>query len=221
MKTILTAGSLGLVLTNSVALLSTIPVARGQDLLSFEGETLRIERNYVPQHVARQLYQDLLELSENDKFDANVVDYKGDAGAKASQPQTSPTMYDIHRTVQQKSDEKKSVVFRIENLTGKSYNSTKELVHKVVPNNVLEDKGTIHVYFSSPGAAALANHTDVTDIFVLQLDGAKDWFLCEVRCFLLPVCVFGDYSDDILLSLGNWFRKRPLQQQARHLFNIQ
>lgn len=187
MKTILLDVSLGLFLRISVALMWMIPAAYGQELLSFEGETLRIERNYVPQHVARKLYQDLVHLS--DTFDATVVDYKGDAGAKGSQPQTSPTMYDIHKTVRDKSEEKKSVVFRIENLTGKSYKHTKELVNKVVPNKILDDKGTIHVYFSSPGAAALANHTDVTDIFVLQLDGAKDWFLCEVRCCVLPVCV--------------------------------
>ena len=38
---------------------------------------------------------------------------------------------------------------------------------------------TAHVYVSSPGAAALANHTDVTDVLVLQLRGAKAWRVCD------------------------------------------
>ena len=50
-------------------------------------------------------------------------------------------------------------------------------------HEILEDDGTIHLYLSSRNAAALANHTDVTDIFVLQLDGAKEWTLCEETGF--------------------------------------
>ncbi|KAH8068831.1 hypothetical protein JL721_6401 [Aureococcus anophagefferens] len=41
------------------------------------------------------------------------------------------------------------------------------------------DRGdTAHVYVSSPGAAALANHTDVTDVLVVQLRGSKTWRVC-------------------------------------------
>ena len=57
------------------------------------------------------------------------------------------------------------------------------MINKVIPNDVLEDDGTIHLYLSSRDAAALANHTDITDIFVIQLDGAKDWLLCEESGF--------------------------------------
>ena len=37
---------------------------------------------------------------------------------------------------------------------------------------------TAHVYVSPPGGAALANHTDETDVVVLQVSGAKDWTVC-------------------------------------------
>lgn len=53
------------------------------------------------------------------------------------------------------------------------------VIHETVQNNVLKDDGTIHLYVSRPNSAALGNHTDITDIFVLQLDGAKEWLLCQ------------------------------------------
>ena len=46
-------------------------------------------------------------------------------------------------------------------------------------SSVLEDGGTIHVYVSPANSAALANHTDSTDIFVLQLKGEKEWMFCQ------------------------------------------
>jgi len=120
-----------------------------------------------------------------------LFDLKGDAGApivtetpSSSSPTkalrdvvTTTTTADFERGM----DGRRSVVFRIEHLTGASYSRTKELINDVVPNRILDDDGggTIHLYASSPGAAALSNHTDVTDIFVLQLFGAKEWFLCQ------------------------------------------
>ena len=38
---------------------------------------------------------------------------------------------------------------------------------------------TAHVYISGPGAPALPNHTDVTEIVVLQLLGRKKWLYCQ------------------------------------------
>jgi len=35
-----------------------------------------------------------------------------------------------------------------------------------------------HLYVSSPGAAALANHSDTTDVAIYQLAGTKRWFAC-------------------------------------------
>ena len=37
---------------------------------------------------------------------------------------------------------------------------------------------TAHIYVSAPNAAALANHTDVTDVLVLQVGGSKEWTVC-------------------------------------------
>ena len=40
---------------------------------------------------------------------------------------------------------------------------------------------TAHVYVSNQGASALKNHTDVTEILVLQLVGRKEWLYCRER----------------------------------------
>ena len=39
----------------------------------------------------------------------------------------------------------------------------------------------MHVYISSQGASALPNHTDVTEIVVLQLLGRKEWLYCREK----------------------------------------
>lgn len=75
--------------------------------------------------------------------------------------------------------EEHSLVYYVENLGGTSYDRAKEILSTVVSPSVMLNGGTAHLYMSSPGAAALDNHTDVTDIVVLQLDGAKEWVLCS------------------------------------------
>ena len=40
---------------------------------------------------------------------------------------------------------------------------------------------TAHVYISGAGASALPNHTDVTEIVVLQLLGRKEWLYCREK----------------------------------------
>ena len=40
---------------------------------------------------------------------------------------------------------------------------------------------TAHVYISNQGASALKNHTDVTEVLVLQLLGRKEWLYCRER----------------------------------------
>ncbi len=37
---------------------------------------------------------------------------------------------------------------------------------------------TTHVYFSGPGGSALEPHTDMYDVFVIQLFGSKTWTVC-------------------------------------------
>lgn len=38
---------------------------------------------------------------------------------------------------------------------------------------------TTHLYLSSPGSAALKNHSDLTDVAVWQLGGSKQWLWCS------------------------------------------
>ena len=38
---------------------------------------------------------------------------------------------------------------------------------------------TAHVYVSAEGASALGNHTDITDVLILQLAGRKEWLHCS------------------------------------------
>ena len=56
----------------------------------------------------------------------------------------------------------------------KTLRKTEALINHAVNNTVLENGGTVHLHMSSPGVAALSNHTDTTDIAVLQLEGEKE-----------------------------------------------
>ena len=71
-----------------------------------------------------------------------------------------------------------SAVLRLEALA--SAPGAAEALARLLPRTVYDpDRGdTAHVYASSPGAAALANHTDVTDVLVVQLRGSKTWRVC-------------------------------------------
>ena len=159
-------------------------------LLSFQDATLRVERQFLSFDVAERLYQELLEHGMPKQQDHHGDDeedlgphtwlFKGHAGTSIDPP-VGVSAREALRTVLAHDDDddphhrKQSVVFRFELLSGIYYeNAKKKLIHQVVPNRVLENEGTIHLYASSRGASALANHTDVTDIFVLQLDGVKD-----------------------------------------------
>jgi len=73
---------------------------------------------------------------------------------------------------------KESLVYYVEQIDGEPFERSKEMINNVTPNSVLEDGGTVHLYMSSPDAAALDNHTDTTDIVVVQLEGEKEWLLC-------------------------------------------
>ena len=50
---------------------------------------------------------------------------------------------------------------------------------------------TAHVYISSEGASALANHTDVTEIAVVQLRGRKEWLHCREKAEVAPFLAAG------------------------------
>ena len=100
-------------------------------------------------------------------------------GLDLSQSQFHEVISYVHEV-----DATASFVYRLEHLNDLAKRNSFDLVKDVVTdrsNRVMEDGGTMHMYVSAPGAAAMANHTDTTDIFVLHLDGAKEWMLCEER----------------------------------------
>lgn len=77
-------------------------------------------------------------------------------------------------------EDQHSLVYYLEQMDGPSLERSKDILSSVVSPSFLEQsKNTIHLYLSAPGTAALGNHTDTTDIVVLQLEGAKEWFLCR------------------------------------------
>ncbi|KAH8094075.1 glutathione transferase [Aureococcus anophagefferens] len=79
-------------------------------------------------------------------------------------------------------EERMSVVARLEYLFGvdASERAATAAVERLFPKPVFDlDRGdTAHVYVSAPGAAALANHTDLNDVVVFQIAGAKAWHVC-------------------------------------------
>lgn len=91
---------------------------------------------------------------------------------------------------------KHNLLYLLEKLQGPSRDRTRRILSEYVDESIWKSTSTtgettttalnkeagdmvsVHLYLSAPGTAALANHTDITDIAVLQLDGAKEWFLC-------------------------------------------
>lgn len=161
---------------------------------TFSDTTYRIERQYVPNIIAKTLLQRLVQEgvpterdSESDKFYPDNVKVLGNNGLDTVE-QLSVENYtvalqkfgteDYHALTQERSHDT-SVVYYIEQLEGAPRERSEKIIQEVAPNSILEDGGTIHLYLSSPGAAALGNHTDTTPIVVLQLDGEKEWFLCK------------------------------------------
>ena len=58
-----------------------------------------------------------------------------------------------------------------------------DLLAPVLPLSSKRERNTTtaHVYISGAGASALPNHTDVTEIVVLQLLGRKEWLYCREK----------------------------------------
>ena len=153
-------------------------------LLTFDVEHPRVVRQYVEEDVAHQLYMDLVSVGipDDDRREGNpdLIKFFEDAGQVMPEELIPPAHEAInHINNNPVGGSLTSFVLRLEYLHDIPYDVSKGLIHDVVPNHILEDGGTIHLYVSSQGAAALANHTDITDIFVLHLDGVKEWLLCE------------------------------------------
>lgn len=154
--------------------------------------TYRIERQFVANLTAQKVLHDLVHQgvpleSEDDLFPREAVRKIGDAGQK------DVSQYDVaeYSSVLQhfstpeyhhppgSSNNKHSVVYYIEQTDGPSLERAKEILSNVASPSILGNGGTAHLYMSAPGTSALGNHTDTTDIVVLQLAGVKEWYLCS------------------------------------------
>jgi len=147
--------------------------------------SLRIERGLVTQEEVQTLYQEILEVAvpgPRDGFHRSLLGIMGDAGAHVERMTSQERVTQFRRIMEPQGEDfqaRGSGILRIEHLQDTDRDKVKRVVNEGIENRVLEDEGTIHVYLSRPNSAALPNHTDTTDIFVLQLDGAKEWTLCE------------------------------------------
>ena len=76
-----------------------------------------------------------------------------------------------------------SAVLRLEHLSGDAVEerAAAAVVSAIFPQPVYDPArgDTAHVYVSADQSAALANHTDVTDVLALQVSGRKAWTVCE------------------------------------------
>lgn len=156
-----------------------------QILLNGKIDRLHIERSLVEPEAASALYREILRTATpgpKDKFSPHLVAIHGDGGANDDDDLTTSVkalkfqdIVDVHSN----STKRESGLLRVEHLKDIDKQKVDDLIYDVVPNKVLEEEGTIHLYLSRPDSSALANHTDTTDIAVLQLEGVKEWLFCQ------------------------------------------
>lgn len=143
---------------------------------------LRIERGFVATETAFGVFEGIRDGTipyPQDRVSNNLLTIKGDAGGTIDFSNTSDQVQAFRDIIHDEAEGRVSGILRIQDLKQRKYEYAKELVSTAVENSVIEDGGTIHLYLSRPESAALANHTDIYDIFVLQLAGAKEWILCD------------------------------------------
>lgn len=152
-----------------------------------EATPVRIERNFFPRSLTTTTLNALVHNgvpNEEDDFPPNALKVIGDGGV-GNVPQFAPTEYSaLLRNFAKEAGstlEKHSLVYYIENTNDATIERAQEILSKVADPSILGEAegGTVHLYMSAPGVAALGNHTDTTDIVVLQLDGSKEWLLCS------------------------------------------
>ena len=152
---------------------------------TFEDEYPRVVRNFVDKDAADLLKGSIMESI----FPQGRQEPQDDAGlhpnlvsvfeGPGKDLELEPSEFYRATELVEQPESTHSIVHRMEYLQNPEYDNVNQLIQEVVPNTIMEEGGTIHMYMSSAGSSALANHTDVTDIFVLHLDGAKEWMLCE------------------------------------------
>lgn len=129
------------------------------------------------------------------------ADPLGEDGIKEKTKKTSSR--NLYQYPQQQGQEQHSLVYYLEKLRESTLAINDGYIQQVVKNTVLETKGTIHLYLSTPHTAALGNHTDTTNIVVLQLHGTKEWLLCQEK-----TSTISSRSNDMIVSGAAGLRAR-------------
>jgi hypothetical protein len=123
--------------------------------------------------------------------------FVGDAGTPLNATEIPTSMDEVINGFLY-SSERRSAVFRLEHLIEEQpaatsidavYSRLGPLADVLRPFHPLgrgKGKPTAHMYISNGGASALENHTDVTEILVLQLFGRKEWMYCTSQESRLP-----------------------------------
>lgn len=178
----------------ALALLPTTSLGRPSSASissQFTDKKHRIERSFAPPDEAKKLLLQIVHEgfeTEPTKLESRTVvvkGYQGDPNVEQLEKEQFASALKAFITNDnhgnQPTDDHTSLVYYIERLQKPTLEVNENLIQKVVDNNVLADGGTIHLYLSSPKASALANHTDTTDIVVVQLEGKKEWLLCKEK----------------------------------------
>ncbi|KAL3930218.1 MAG: hypothetical protein SGBAC_011855 [Bacillariaceae sp.] len=143
---------------------------------------LRIQRNFVSEEGASQLFEIITEVScpyPKDAIADGLLSINGHGGIAYDFPTDEDKITAFRDIVDGRTNGQVSGILRLQLVKDVARKHVRSIVNNTIENSVIEDGGTIHLYLSRPEASALANHTDVTDIFVLQLSGAKEWILCD------------------------------------------
>lgn len=163
---------------------------------SFKDVTYRIERDFAASRDTQQLLHQIVyegidastdRLSHRETL--KLVADRGEdhpAGEDLESSQFASLMQefispDFHHHDPHDPSKNYSLIYYMEHLAPDALEKNQNFVNQVVENSILEDGGTLHLYMSAPNMAALKNHTDTTDIVVLQLDGEKEWLLCSEK----------------------------------------
>lgn len=167
----------------------------------FIDRSYRIERQFVPTSTASKVMKDLVysavpnnEEAPEDFFSMGAVRKIGDSGnthveqydiseySSALQNFTTPEYHAMSGGDGGSGQGKHSLVYYLEEMEGPPLERAEEVISTVASHSFLQQgTSSVHLYMSSPGSAALKNHTDTTDIAVLQLHGAKEWLLCTAE----------------------------------------
>lgn len=189
----LSAAVLTLFVPTALASISKLPS-------QFTDKTYRIARQFATAPDAKNLLHKLVYEgveTEIENLDWDVVTLMGDGGKRPEKPllreEYIPAMQEFISNDNSNDAKNHSLVYYIESLAPPTRRTNKAMIQEVVENTVLEEGGTVHLYLSGRDMSALGNHTDVTDIVVLQLDGEKEWLLCKEKAALR-----GNQGDGLL-----------------------